>query len=115
LNQSNTGDPVVDKSFTERRKYPRFVLRVGLRLRGTKGDGAAFEEAVSTSVVSAGGFACNCLTYLAEGTPVGVFLLSDERLVGGATVVRVEQTSPPWHNYGFAFAKPTHNWFLVRE
>jgi hypothetical protein len=104
------------KPFQERRKYERFILRVGLTLRGTKGDGSAFEETVSTSVVSAGGFACNCLTYLAEGTLVDVFLLAkNEGPFGSAKVVRVEPTSPPWYNYSFALAKPTQNWFLVRE
>jgi hypothetical protein len=115
LNSPNTRDPAVDKSSPERRKYPRFILRIGLRLKGTKGDGAAFEETVSTSVVSAGGFACTCLTYLAEGTVVDVFLLANERLLDSAKVLRVEPTSPPWYNYSFAFAKPSDNWFLVRE
>jgi hypothetical protein len=117
LDSKNNSDPAVDKPFPERRKYPRFILRIGLRLRGLKADGAAFEETVSTSVVSAGGFACNCLTYLVEGAPVDVLLLAkgSERLLGSAEVVRVKPTSPPWYDYSFAFVKPSNNWFLVRE
>jgi hypothetical protein len=85
-----------------------------LRLRGTTGNDA-FDETVSTAVVSAGGFSCNCLTYLPDGTPVDVFLLADERPLGSAKVVRVERVSDPWFNCSFAFARPSHNWFLVRE
>jgi hypothetical protein len=115
LHSKDTSDTSVDKPPHERRKYPRFILRVGLRLRGIKNDGTAFEETVSTSVVSDGGFACNCLAYLAEGTPAEVYLLAGERPLGSAKVVRVEASSPPWHSYGFAFSKPSHTWFLVPE
>lgn len=77
--------PAVDPPSGERRKYPRFALCIALRLRGTKSDGAAFEETTSTEVVSAGGFGCKCLADLAKETPVDVFLLargSEERLIG---------------------------------
>jgi PilZ domain-containing protein len=115
LDLPNNPDPAVRKAPHERRKYPRFILRVALRLRGAKSDGTAFDETVSTSVVSAGGFACNCLTHLTEGSLAEVYLLASEQLLGSAKVVRVEPTSPPWYNYGFALTKPTLNWFLVPE
>jgi hypothetical protein len=116
LGSNAKSDPAVEKPFEERRKYLRFIVRVALRLRGTKGDGSEFNEATATAVVSAGGFSCNCLTHLAEGTVVDVSLLGkDERLLGSARVVRVAPTSPPWFNYSFALAKPSYTWFLVRE
>lgn len=106
----------VEKPLRDRRKYPRFILRVALRLRGTRNRGAEFNETTGTTVVSAGGFSCNCLTHLAEETLMDVFLLAKGGLsLGSARVVRVEPTSPPWLNYSFAFDKPIHNWFLVRE
>lgn len=115
MDSKNQSDSAFDKPPQERRKYPRFILRVGLRLKGIKSDGTAFDETVSTSVVSAGGFACNCLAHLAEGTRVEVYLLASERHLGPAKAVRVEPTSPPWYNYSFALMNPRNNWFLVPE
>jgi hypothetical protein len=113
LNQPNNADPT--KPFKERRKYPRFILRIGLRLRGTKADGGAFNENVVTAVVSDGGFSCNCLAHLPEGTVVESFLLANEHSLGSAKVVRVQPTGPPWYNYSFALEKPRRDWFLVPE
>jgi hypothetical protein len=110
-----TSEPNANRPFKEKRKYPRFVLRIGLRLRGTKDDGGAFNENVVTAVVSDGGFSCNCLACLAEGTVVEAFLLASEDLLGSARVVHVERTSPPWYNYSFALEKARRDWFLVRE
>jgi hypothetical protein len=115
LISKNQSDAPPDRPPRERRKYPRFILRVALRLQGTKSDGAPFDETVSTSVVSAGGFACNCLTHLAEESRVEVYLLAGERPLGTAKVVRVVTTSPPWYSYGFALTRPRDNWFLVPE
>jgi hypothetical protein len=106
----------VDKPFKERRKYPRFILRIALRLKGKKGDSVEFNETTATTAVGAGGFSCNCLTHLVEGALVDVFLLAKGELsLGTAKVVRVEATSPPWLTYSFVFDKPIHSWFLVRE
>jgi hypothetical protein len=108
-------EPAVE-AFRERRKYERFILRVGLRLRGTKVDGNKLDETVATSVVSAGGFACNCLTFLTEGTLVEVFLLAkNEQSLGSARVVRAERISDLWFNCSFALEEPRHDWFLIRE
>lgn len=116
MNLKNKSAVAVDKPFTERRKYPRFILRIALRLKGKKADGAEFNETTATAVVSAGGFSCNCLTRLTEGASVDVFLLAKGELsLGSARVVRVEPTSPPWLNCSFAFDKPIRSWFLVRE
>jgi hypothetical protein len=116
LSLPNAADPPVRIPFKERRKYPRFILRVGLRLRGTKGDGIAFDEAVGTATVSSGGFSCTALTRLAEGAVADVFLIAkNERPLGSAKVVRVERVSDPWSTYSFALTNPRTDWFLVPE
>jgi hypothetical protein len=116
LKPPRTSDPASEKPFKERRKYPRFALRIAVKLRGIKGDGGAFEELTSTAVVSAGGFSCNSLVALAEGALVEVYLVAkDERRLGSARIVRVESVSDPWFTYSVALEKPATNWFLVRE
>jgi hypothetical protein len=52
---SHTAEPLVDTSFRERRKYPSFILRVGLRRCGAKSKGSSSEETVSAAVVSSRG------------------------------------------------------------
>jgi hypothetical protein len=87
-----------------------------LRLRGTKGDGIVFDEAVGTATVSSGGFSCTALTRLTEGAVVDVFLIArNERPLGSAKVVRVERVSDPWFTYSFALIIPRTDWFLVPE
>jgi PilZ domain len=110
-------DPPVSLGGGERRRHARFAMRIGLRLRGTMGGGVAFEETTSTDVVSAGGFGCRCITDLAKGALVDVFLLgSEDRLIGRAQVVAVEPSaSSPWRRYSFAFLEVRADWFLVPD
>jgi hypothetical protein len=116
LKPPRRSDRTVKKPSEERRKYPRFALRVAVKLHGTKSDGSAFEELTSTAVVSAGGFSCNSLVALAEGATVDVYLVAkDQRRLGSARIVRVERISDPWFTYSVALEKPETNWFLVRE
>lgn len=92
------------------------MLRVGLRLRGTKANGSTFDETVSTAVVSKGGFSCNSLTWLTEGAVVDVFLIAkNERPLGSAKVVHVERVSDPWFALSFALNVPRTDWFLIPE
>jgi hypothetical protein len=116
LNPPRTADRATKNPFDERRKYPRFALRIAVKLRGTKSDGSPFEELTSTAVVSAGGFSCNSLVALTEGALVDVYLVAkEERRLGSARIVRVERISDPWFTYSVALEKPESNWFLVRE
>lgn len=112
------GELAVERPSRERRKHPRFTMRISLKIRGAKSDGTAFHETTSTEVVSAGGFSCRCVAELGSKAPVDVFLLArgnEERLIGPAHVVRVDPSSSPWHSCSFAFLDAHIDWFLVPD
>jgi DNA-binding response OmpR family regulator len=97
----------------ERRAHVRVRMHVVLRLKGTDGNGKAFEESAITENVSAAGFLCNCTASLVKGASIDVFLGGErERFVGLALVVRKESSGAPWQRYGFRFQETTSDWVI---
>jgi hypothetical protein len=98
---------------SERRAHVRVRMQIGLRLRGVDAAGKTLEEVTTTENVSAGGFVCNCIASLVQGTVVEVFLSSGtERFIGKARVVRKEAPGAPWQRYGFQFVEKNSEWVL---
>jgi DNA-binding response OmpR family regulator len=103
----------LDAKPAERRAHVRVKMRLILRLSGTDGNGAHFDELTTTENVSAGGFLCGCKAALVKDATVDVFLSGEhERFVGRARVARREAPGAPWQRYGFVLQEKTSEWPL---
>ncbi|HWF40348.1 MAG TPA: response regulator [Candidatus Acidoferrales bacterium] len=99
---------VLNSTQAERRADPRFQLRLMLKLRITKQDGASFEARGETENISKGGFLCTCTSCLEEGATVEVFLRGENDYnLGNARVVRIVETGSASPRYGFQFIGKT--------
>jgi len=95
------------------RSEVRVRLRVPLKLRGTDCYGKQFEEMGTTENVSLSGFLCGCITELARGSVVEVYLTaSGDEYVGKARVVHCDPRTAPVFMYGCRFVDKTGPWVL---
>ena len=95
------------------RSEVRLQLRVGLKLRGTDGQGKTFDETAATEDVSLSGFLCACKAELATDSIVEVFMTSyGEPYVGKARIVHASPKNAPLRRYGCRFVEKTGPWVL---
>jgi Response regulator receiver domain/PilZ domain len=104
---------VVVATPVERRAHVRVRLGLAIKLRGVDSNGQNFEESTITENVSTGGFLCSCKALLVKDAVLDVYLLTgQEQLAGRARVVRRNEPSVLWRQYGFSFIEKTGAWVL---
>lgn len=98
----------------ERRSHVRVRMKFVLKLKGTDERGRSFEQLTTTENVSAGGFLCGFPVALAADAVVEVFLsgAGQDRFVGRARAVRLEEADTPLQRCGFQFVERTSEWIL---
>ncbi len=95
------------------RSEVRVRLKIPLKLRGSNGNGAEFEETATTENVSLSGFMCYCATPLQNDSVVEVFLAKNGRQrVARARCVRADMREGEPTQYAFRFIEKTDNWIL---
>lgn len=98
---------------TERRAHVRVRLSSPIKLRGTDVNGNPFEESTVTENVSSEGFLCSCKALLAKDAVLEVCLLvGQEQLAGRVRVVRRNDPTVLWRQYGFVFLNKSAAWIL---
>jgi DNA-binding response OmpR family regulator len=104
---------VVVATPVERRAHVRVRLGLAIKLRGVDSNGQNFEESTITENVSTSGFLCSCKALLVKDAVLDVYLLTgQEQLAGRARVVRRNEPSVLWRQYGFSFIEKTGAWVL---
>ena len=95
------------------RSEVRVRLRIPLKLCGSNGNGAVFEETATTENVSLSGFMCTSATAFQKDSVVEVFLAKNGRQkVARARCVRTDAREGEPTQYAFRFIEKTGNWIL---
>lgn len=97
----------------ERRSEPRIRMRMNLVLKGFDKRGDYFEARTTTENVSANGFACIAAIPIDKESMVDVELLpGNDRMVGRAKVVHIEQRAKGLTLYGFKVTEKYGDWAI---